>query len=229
MATYNISGTISGSLSGVVVTAGGKSGTSSGGSYSISAVPEGLVYIIPSLAGYTFSPAYYCLNLDGNKTGINFTASASASVLFSTFFHLRLKNSSGSVLGTFSPHPEIFARSVERGRGELVRLERTDVNLATDHWNLGWRQIVRATFSDVGQKYIRPLPGYSSLEALFNMMTAGAFFEYNIADSSPGGSSWVECELEKVDDKKLKDKNVGITLTIEVQSKAVISSAFPVS
>lgn len=228
MANYNISGTISGGLSGVVVTAGGKSGTSSGGSYSVTTIPEGVVYVVPAKAGYKFSPEFYCLPLDGNKTNLNFTAIATGSYLYETYFHLRIKNSSGTVLATFSPATDLFARWVERGHGDLVRNEIVDINKKTDHWNIGFKQKVKATFWDVrGNKYIRGLPGYSTLEGVLNALVEGAVFEYNIIDASPAGSNWVPCEYEGADDSKPRNRNVGISLTVEFVSKDSVASSFP--
>ena len=228
MANYNISGTISGSLSGVIVTAGGKSGTSSGGSYTISAVPEGLVYVVPSLAGYSFSPPLYVFTLAGDTTNINFTATAES--LFSTNFHLRTKNAAGSVLATFSPATDLFIKRVEPGVGEADQLERVDVNHKTDNYILGFKQVVKVTLADAsGYKYIRAAGGYSTLEAVLNSVVAGAVFEYNIIDASAAGSNWVPCELVKIDNQKIKDKNIGVQKNLEFISKDFVAASFPVS
>ena len=79
--TYNISGTITSGgsgLSGVTVTAGSASATTSGsGAYTLSGLVNGTYTVTPNLSGYTFSPASQSVTINGaNKTGINFTATA---------------------------------------------------------------------------------------------------------------------------------------------------------
>jgi len=81
--TYNISGTITANgigLSGVTfaVNSGSNSPTTdNSGAYSFSAVPNGTYNITPSKAGYTFSPTFLTVPVNGaNATGQNFTALA---------------------------------------------------------------------------------------------------------------------------------------------------------
>ena len=80
--TYSLSGTVTengSGLSGVTVTAGSKSATTSAsGSYTISGLADGTYTVTPSKSGYTFSPSSQSVTISGaNKTGIDFTATAS--------------------------------------------------------------------------------------------------------------------------------------------------------
>ncbi len=80
--TYSISGTVTANgsgLSGVTVTAGSKSATTTtSGGYTISGLSNGTYTVTPSKSGYTFSPSSQSVTISGaNKTGIDFTASAS--------------------------------------------------------------------------------------------------------------------------------------------------------
>lgn len=227
MSTHSIAGTISGSLSGVVVTAGGDDATSSGGSYTIPAATDGLVEVIPQLAGYRFSPDKYVFNLAANTTGIDFTATATG--IYACHFHLRCKNSGGTVQATFSPAAGVGVQ-VEPGRGEQVRIEREGLDYSTDHYHIGFRQRVKATFMSEG-KSIAAAGGYSTLEAVLNAMAAGSYLEYNIIDASAGGVNWVPCELDGDGEiSRPNEKNVAKQFTIELVSKsAAVSTAFPVS
>lgn len=229
MATHSIAGTISGSLSGVVVTGGGDSATSSGGAYTIAAATDGLVYVIPALAGYSFNPPYYVFNLAANTTGVNFTATAVSNGIFNTYFHLRAKNSAGAVQATFSPLVGI-GRDVECAVGDPVVNEIELVDLSTDNYLVGFRQTVKASFTAPRLKYIPGAGGYSTLEAVLNSLPAGGYLEYNVIDASAGGSNWVACEIGKYTrTKTIGKRNFGVTVTIELVSKsAAVSSAFPV-
>lgn len=78
---YSISGsvTLNGTgLAGVTVRAGSRSGTTDGyGNYVITGLVGGTYPVIPSLAGYTFSPTSRSVTINGaNVTGVNFAASA---------------------------------------------------------------------------------------------------------------------------------------------------------
>lgn len=81
-ATYSISGKVtsgSAGLSGVTVSVGNYSATSQAdGTYTINNVPNGSYTLVPSLSGYTFSPASSAVTVNNaNVTGQNFTATAS--------------------------------------------------------------------------------------------------------------------------------------------------------
>lgn len=212
---HNISGTISGSLSGVIVAAGGKTGTSSGGAFTILAVPDGLVTVIPTKPGYSFSPPLYTFNLAGDTTGINFTATAITNAWFTTLFQLR----SGTT--TFKPADSV-GRNVMIEKGEEVRIERGELaDFTLADYFVGWRQKVRATFQVIYSKTITPDTGYSSLEAVLNARSAGVNLEYSV----DGGANWVECLLESDPGReKIDNKNVGETVTIELISTALIAS-----
>jgi hypothetical protein len=230
MATHSIAGTISGSLSDVIVVGGGDSATSSGGAYTIAAATDGLVYVIPSKAGYTFNPPYYVFNLAANTTGIDFTATATSTGIFNTYFHLRSKNASGTVQATFSPLVGI-GRDVECATGEPLVNEVELADRSTDNYLIGFRQIVKASFTAPALKYIPGAGGYVTLEAVMNSLAAGYYLEYNVIDASAGGSNWVTCELVSYKrTKAISKRNFGVTVTIELASKsATVSSAFPVS
>ncbi len=80
--TYSISGTITsggGGLTGVTVTAGSESATTtSNGAYTISGLADGTYTVTPSMSGYGFTPASTSVTISGaNRTGKNFTATAS--------------------------------------------------------------------------------------------------------------------------------------------------------
>ena len=150
---------------------------------------------------------------------------------FTTYFHLRSKNSGGAVQATFSPLAGI-GRQVEVGAGEPVTIERELINFATDNYFVGWKQVVVATFQDAGQKYIRGLAsgtGSHSLEATLNAMPAGGYLEYQIDNASVASGTWVPCELKRVTRKKMAKKNQAIEVTIELISKAAVASPFAVS
>ncbi len=92
-ATYSISGTITyngSGLSGVTVTAGSASATTAGsGAYTITGVTDGTYTVLPTLAGYAFTPASASETVNGaNVSGVNFTAAVSAgpTTLFSDGF-----------------------------------------------------------------------------------------------------------------------------------------------
>ena len=217
---HSISGTISGSLSGVIVSAGGKVATSSAGSYSIAAVPDGLVTVIPNYPGYSFSPPSYTFILSANVTGVNFTATAITNPWFTTNFQLR----SGST--TFKPHDAI-GQNIMIEKGEEVKIERgelADYTLA-DYF-IGWKQVVKATFQVLYSKVITPAGGYSSLEAVLNARSAGVNLEYSV----DGGSTWVFCRLTGDPPRdKIDGKNVGETMTVELESLGLVASPWKVS
>ena len=150
---------------------------------------------------------------------------------FTTYFHLRSKNSAGTVQATFSPLDGI-GRQVEVGAGEPVTIERELITFATDHYFVGWKQVVVATFQDAGQKYIRGLAsgtGSHSLEATLNAMPAGGYLEYQIDNASVASGTWIPCELKRVTRKKLAKKNQALEVTVELISKAAVASPFAVS
>jgi serine protease len=84
-ATYTVSGTVTTStgaaLSGVTVSAGGVSATtSSTGAYTLSGLANNTYTLTPSLSGYTFTPASRSVTVSGaNVTGQNFTGTAASS------------------------------------------------------------------------------------------------------------------------------------------------------
>ncbi len=84
-ATYTVSGTVTTStgaaLSGVTVSAGGVSATtSSTGAYTLSGLANNTYTLTPSLSGYTFTPASRSVTVSGaNVTGQNFTGTANTS------------------------------------------------------------------------------------------------------------------------------------------------------
>ena len=83
--TYTVSGTVTTStgaaLSGVTVSAGGVSATtSSTGAYTLSGLANNTYTLTPSLSGYTFTPASRSVTVSGaNVTGQNFTGTANTS------------------------------------------------------------------------------------------------------------------------------------------------------
>ncbi|MDD2892569.1 MAG: carboxypeptidase regulatory-like domain-containing protein [Halothiobacillaceae bacterium] len=75
---HSISGGMTGGLAGVAISLTGPSAatvnTDATGSYVFNGLVNGAYTVIPSLAGYTFSPTQSVVNLNGlNATGINFT------------------------------------------------------------------------------------------------------------------------------------------------------------
>jgi hypothetical protein len=87
--TYTISGTISPSAggSGATVTLSGAAGATttanSSGVYSFTALGNGSYTVTPSNSGYSYTPANQAVTINGaNVSGVNFTASASATVIF---------------------------------------------------------------------------------------------------------------------------------------------------
>jgi hypothetical protein len=74
--TYAISGNAG--TAGAVVTAGGRSATtSSTGAYTISGLPAGSYSVIPAKAGCTFSPPSLSVSVGPSSTGRNFSANCS--------------------------------------------------------------------------------------------------------------------------------------------------------
>ena len=83
-ATYSIAGTVTSGgvgLAGVTITDGTRNAaTDSSGNYTLSGVPSGSYTLIPSLNGYSFSPASLSVSVSGNVTGQNFTGTATVTV-----------------------------------------------------------------------------------------------------------------------------------------------------
>jgi len=82
-ATYAISGTITGASGVVAVGLSGTStattSTASNGTYSFTGLANGSYTVIPTLAGYAFTPTSTAVTVSGaNVTGKNFTATAAA-------------------------------------------------------------------------------------------------------------------------------------------------------
>jgi hypothetical protein len=152
--------------------------------------------------------------------------------LYTTYFHLRAKNSAGTVQATFSPLAT-NGRKVEAGDGEPVVEERELLTYATSNYFVGYKQIVKATFQAEASKVIPGLAsgtGSHSLEAVLNALPAGGYLEYQIDNASVGAGTWVPCELVRVSRKKFgNNKNVGIETSIELISRALVSSPFAVS
>lgn len=92
--TYSISGTVSGAVtSGVTITLSGAASktttTATGGTYTFTGLANGSYTVTPSKSGYTFSPTSTAVTISsGNKTGINFTSTASggSTTLFTNGF-----------------------------------------------------------------------------------------------------------------------------------------------
>ena len=87
--TYTISGTISPSAggSGATVTLSGAAGATttanSSGVYSFTALGNGSYTVTPSNSGYSYTPTNQAVTINGaSVSGVNFTASASATVIF---------------------------------------------------------------------------------------------------------------------------------------------------
>lgn len=76
--TYSIRGTVLAGgvgLSGVTVTAGNLSAvTGASGNYTLSGLSQGRYTVTAARSGYTFSPASQSVTLNGNITGVDFTA-----------------------------------------------------------------------------------------------------------------------------------------------------------
>lgn len=91
--TYNLSGAITANgtaLSGVSIalsgTGSGSTTTDNSGAYAFSALPNGTYYITPSKTGYTFSPNFLTVPINGsNATGQSFSASVMAAKLPTKF------------------------------------------------------------------------------------------------------------------------------------------------
>lgn len=78
-ATYSISGNISGSAATVTLSgpASATTATNSSGNYSFTGLDNGLYVVVPSKAGYEFSPSSASVTLNSaSVSGINFTAAA---------------------------------------------------------------------------------------------------------------------------------------------------------
>jgi hypothetical protein len=117
-------------------------------------------------------------------------------------------------------------RDVAVGFGEAILLQREKIDFSTDDYFIGWKQRVKAVLTDTA-KTITAASGYSTLEATLNAMTTGYKLEYNIIDSSPGGSNWLACELLSISkDKAQSGKNYGVKVTIELMSKSAVTNAF---
>ena len=152
-------------------------------------------------------------------------------ILYETYFHLRAKNSSGTVQKTFSPLAGI-GRNVEVNNSEPMFLERELLTYTTSNYCLGQKQTVKATFTDTAGKYIRGLAagtGSDKLEDVINALAAGCYLEYQIDNASVSSGTWVPCELVKFDRKKLAGKNQALTATVELTSRAFVSTPLAVS
>jgi hypothetical protein len=109
---YSISGGVSGTvLQGVRInltgTATANSTTDASGKYSFEALVNGSYTMVPSLAGYTFSPASNAVTISGvNVTGINFSETANASASSSL---------SGTVSGAVSQNVTITLSGANTG------------------------------------------------------------------------------------------------------------------
>ena len=97
VATYTVSGTVSGA-SGATLTLSGSGSTVATSTYTFSNVANGTYTITPSLAGYAFTPPSASVTVNGaNVTGINFTAAAATT---ETLFTTQTPVSSGLTDGT---------------------------------------------------------------------------------------------------------------------------------
>ena len=102
--TYTISGTISPSAggSGATVTLSGAAGATttanSSGVYSFTALGNGSYTVTPSNSGYSYTPTNQAVTINGaSVSGVNFTASASATVIFYDDFQTDTELSSSLV------------------------------------------------------------------------------------------------------------------------------------
>lgn len=150
--------------------------------------------------------------------------------MFTTYFHLKLKKADGTLVNYFTPASDV-ATHIEISEAEPIVLERENIDFSTDNYLLGFRQVISAKFESVGEKYVKGETGASRthLENLINAMLAGYVLEYNVKDQAHTGGNYVPCELRSIKRKKLKSKNVGVEVTIELASKAVMTSPYEVS
>lgn len=146
---------------------------------------------------------------------------------YNTFFHLRVKDSTGAVVKIFSPASNV-GKQVSVGQGEPIFLEREKLDYTTDNYFVGWKQAVNIKLECIGEKYIDYVTGVlrGSLEDVLNAMSAGYTLEYNITDSTADGPNWVACELKNVRRDKLLKKNIGVSMQLELVSKTFVSTAF---
>lgn len=149
--------------------------------------------------------------------------------LYSTYFHLRVKDSNGNVLKTFSPHPEV-GRQIEAGIGTPIVIDIEKLDYSQTPYLVGFRQVVKAILTDTN-KYIRGLAsgtGSDKLEDVLNNFASGGTLEYSI--NANINSGWTPCNIKSFNKKKLANKNVGVIVTIEVESQSAnITSAFDIS
>lgn len=137
-----------------------------------------------------------------------------------TNFRLRVKDTTGTVLATFVPATNI-GRQIELASIEPVEIEREKIDYSTDHYFLGYKQIVKATFIDTTSDTISAYSGYSTLETVLETRQAGYVFEYSL---NALGTVWIPCELVRYTRKKLGKKNVGVEVSIELISKGLVSN-----
>lgn len=151
--------------------------------------------------------------------------------MFATYFHLRAKNSSGVVQKTFSPDPSSVGKNIEVSNGDAVTIDFEKIDFTTQNYFVGWKQKVSANFLSADNKYVAGVSGsgMGSLEEVLNALPAGGWLEYNIIDTSAGGSNWVACELKSISRKKIGKKNIGVEVTIELISRGLVTSPFAVS
>jgi beta-glucanase (GH16 family) len=107
--TYTISGTISPSTggSGATVTLTGTAAAvttaNSSGNFTFSGVANGSYTVTPTSSGYSFSPTSLAVTVNSaNVSGVNFTATASATVLFYDDFSGTTLSSSWFALNVYS-------------------------------------------------------------------------------------------------------------------------------
>jgi hypothetical protein len=124
---YTVSGRITlagGALSGVNVTlsgdATGSTTTDAQGNYTFPSVPGGAsVTITPAKANYTFSPAQQTINIDGDRPGIDFVATALPTVLQFSQAQSQVSEGAGRVLvnvtrtGNTSTAVSVDVRSID--------------------------------------------------------------------------------------------------------------------
>ena len=80
--TYSLSGSVSGSAATVTLSGAGSrvTTTDAGGNYAFSGLLNGSYTVTPSESGYAFTPATATVSVNNsNKTGVNFTATATVS------------------------------------------------------------------------------------------------------------------------------------------------------
>lgn len=151
--------------------------------------------------------------------------------MFATYFHFRVKNSSGNVQKTFSPDTSSVVKNIEVSNAELITIDFEKIDFTTQNYYVGWKQKVSANFVSPENKYVTGTSGtgLGSLEEVLNALSAGGWFEYNIIDNSHTGSNWVACELKSISRKKIGKKNIGVEVTIELISRGLVTSPFAVS